>query len=160
MRCVMLNKKETVVMREIYKRSANNNGVCYIRPVDLMAGIPYNIALEKDDIAPILQGLAYDEYFDVEEVVKDGEYTLFIKLLNCSTVLSLTLQMFSFKLISPHKELILFWHFSTKFFSSFLKSLLVGLTSTLIVTGRKFGHFNICWKSDSELNGETLSFER
>ena len=81
MRCVMLNKKETIVMREIYKRSANNNGVCYIRPVDLMAGIPYNIALEKDDIAPILQGLAYDEYFDVEEVVKDGEYTLFIKLL-------------------------------------------------------------------------------
>lgn len=77
----MLNKKETVIMREIYKRSANNNGVCYIRPVDLMAGIPYNITLEKDDIAPILQGLAYDEYFDLEEIEKDGEYTLYIKLL-------------------------------------------------------------------------------
>lgn len=77
----MLNKKETVIMREIYKRSANNNGVCYIRPVDLMAGIPYNIALEKEDVAPILQGLAYDEYFDLEEIEKDGEYTLYIKLL-------------------------------------------------------------------------------
>lgn len=77
----MLNKKETVIMREIYKRSANNNGVCYIRPVDLMAGIPYSITLEKDDIAPILQGLAYDEYFDLEEIEKDGEYTLYIKLL-------------------------------------------------------------------------------
>ncbi len=77
----MLNKKETVIMREIYKRSANNNGVCYIRPVDLIAGIPYNIPLEKEDIAPILQGLAYDEYFDVEEIERDGEYTLYIKLL-------------------------------------------------------------------------------
>lgn len=76
----MLNKKETVIMREIYKRSAKNNGVCYIRPVDLMAGIPYNITIEKDDIAPILQGLEYDEYFDIEEMDKDGEYTLFIKL--------------------------------------------------------------------------------
>lgn len=76
----MLNKKETVIMREIYKRSAKNNGVCYIRPVDLMAGIPYNITIEKEDIAPILQGLEYDEYFDIEEVDKDGEYTLIIKL--------------------------------------------------------------------------------
>ena len=77
----MLNKKEIVIMREIYKRTTNNNGTCIIRPVELMAGIPYNIELEKEDLAPILQGLEYDEYFNVEEEHEGDEYLLRITLL-------------------------------------------------------------------------------
>jgi len=77
----MLNKKEIVIMREIYKRTTNNNGKCVIRPVELMAGIPYNIDIEKEDLAPILQGLEYDEYFNMEEHLDGDEYSLHITLL-------------------------------------------------------------------------------
>lgn len=77
----MLNKKETVIMREIYKRTTNNNGMCLVRPVDLMASIPYNVELNLEDLHPILQGLAYDEYFELVETEKKGEYYFCITLL-------------------------------------------------------------------------------
>ena len=77
----MLNKKETVIMREIYKRTTNNNGMCLVRPVDLMSSIPYNVELNFEDLATILQGLAYDEYFELVETDKNGEYYLCITLM-------------------------------------------------------------------------------
>lgn len=76
----MLNKKETVIMREIYKRTTNNNGMCLVRPVELLASLPYNVEINLEDLAPILQGLAYDEYFDLEETEKHGEYYFCIAL--------------------------------------------------------------------------------
>ncbi|MBQ4444218.1 MAG: hypothetical protein II896_06165 [Clostridia bacterium] len=78
----MLSKKETVIMREIYKRTTNNNGKCLVRPVDLMAAIPYNVELTLDELPPILQNLAYDEYFDLVETEKKGEYYFCITLLH------------------------------------------------------------------------------
>ena len=78
----MLNKKETVIMREIYKRTTNNNGKCLVRPVDLMASIPYNVELTLDELPPILQNLAYDEYFELVETEKKGEYYFCITLLH------------------------------------------------------------------------------
>ena len=78
----MLNKKETVIMREIYKRTTNNNGKCLVRPVDLMASIPYNVELTKDDCVRILQNLQYDGYFDLVETEKKGEYYFCITLKN------------------------------------------------------------------------------
>ena len=78
----MLNKKETVIMREIYKRTTNNNGKCLVRPVDLMASIPYNVELTLEELPPILQNLAYDEYFDLVETEKKGEYYFCITLLH------------------------------------------------------------------------------
>lgn len=78
----MLNKKEVVVMREIYKRTTNNNGMCYIRPVELMASIPYNVEICMEDLSPILQGLAYDEYFDLKEFTdENNEFVIQITLL-------------------------------------------------------------------------------
>ncbi|MBQ7652859.1 MAG: hypothetical protein IJS93_00600 [Clostridia bacterium] len=76
----MLNKKETVIMREIYKRTVNNNGTCIIRPVDLMASIPYSVDINKTDLQSILIGLEYDEYFTIEEKDENGEYYLHITL--------------------------------------------------------------------------------
>ena len=78
----MLNKKETVIMREIYKRTTNNNGKCLVRPVDLMASIPYNVELTLEELPPILQNLAYDEYFELVETEKKGEYYFCITLLH------------------------------------------------------------------------------
>ena len=78
----MLNKKEVVIMREIYKRTTNNSGKCTIRPVDLMASIPYNVDICLEDLSPILQGLAYDEYFEIKDVVdEENEYAMQITLL-------------------------------------------------------------------------------
>lgn len=76
----MLNKKETVIMREIYKRTVNNNGTCIIRPVDLMASIPYSVDIDKTDLQSILIGLEYDDYFTVEEKDENGDYFLIITL--------------------------------------------------------------------------------
>lgn len=77
----MLNKKETLVMREIYKRTTNNNGKCLVRPVDLLASIPYNVDLTLYELPQILQNLEYDEYFEVEETEKKGEFYFCITLL-------------------------------------------------------------------------------
>ena len=77
----MLNKKETVIMREIFKRTTNNNGTCIIRPVELMSAIPYNVEIDKEDLSPILQGLEYDEYFKMEpQEAENGETVLHITL--------------------------------------------------------------------------------
>lgn len=77
----MLSKKETIIMREIYKRTTNNNGMCLVRPVDLMSSIPYNVEINLEDLAPILQGLAYDEYFELVETEKKGDFYFCITLL-------------------------------------------------------------------------------
>ena len=77
----MLSKKETIIMREIYKRTTNNNGMCLVRPVDLMSSIPYNVEINLEDLSPILQGLAYDEYFELVETEKKGDYYFCITLL-------------------------------------------------------------------------------
>lgn len=76
----MLDKKDAVVMREIYKLTANNNGQCLVRPVDLLAAIPYKYELTKEDCVRILQNLQYDGYFDMVETEKKGEFYFCITL--------------------------------------------------------------------------------
>ncbi len=77
----MLNKKEVALMRVIYQKTTNNNGMCLVRPVDIMQGIPYNIEFNREDLEPLLRGLAYDEYFELLETDKKGEYYFCITLL-------------------------------------------------------------------------------
>ncbi len=77
----MLNKKEIALMREIYRKTTNNNGMCLVRPVDLMKGIPYSVEFNKDDLAPTMQGLVYDEYFELVETDKKGDYYFCVTLL-------------------------------------------------------------------------------
>jgi len=77
----MLNKKEVALMKVIYKKTTNNNGMCLVRPVDIMEGIPYNLEFDKDELEPMLTGLAYDEYFELVETDKKGEYYFCITLL-------------------------------------------------------------------------------
>ncbi len=77
----MLNKKETALMREIYQKTAGNNGTCLVRPVELIRGIPYNVEFDRDDLVPTMKGLMYDEYFDLVETDKKGDYYFCITLL-------------------------------------------------------------------------------
>ena len=77
----MLNKKEVVIMREIYKRTVNNNGMCYVRPVDLLASLPYNVDINMDYLSQTLIELSYDDYYDLNEMTDaNNEYIIQIKL--------------------------------------------------------------------------------
>ena len=58
----MLNKKESALMRVIYKKTTKNKGMCLIRPVDLMVGISYGIDFKAEDLEPTMKALVYDEY--------------------------------------------------------------------------------------------------
>ena len=76
----MLNKKESALMRVIYKKTTKNKGMCLIRPVELMVGIPYDIEFRAEDLEPTIKALEYDEYIDIVESDKKGEFYYCITL--------------------------------------------------------------------------------
>jgi len=77
----MLNKKESALMRVIYKQTTKNKGMCLIRPVDLMVGIPYSLEFKAEDLEPTMRALVYDEYIDLVESDKKGNFYYCITLL-------------------------------------------------------------------------------
>ena len=77
----MLNKKESALMRVIYKKTTKNKGMCLIRPVDLMVGISYGIDFKAEDLEPTMKALVYDEYIDLVESDKRGDFYYCITLL-------------------------------------------------------------------------------
>lgn len=77
----MLNKKESALMRVIYKKTTKNKGMCLIRPVDIMVGISYGIDFKEEDLEPTMKALVYDEYIDLVESDKKGDFYYCITLL-------------------------------------------------------------------------------
>ena len=77
----MLNKKESALMRVIYKKTTKNKGMCLIRPVELMVGIPYEIDFRAEDLEPTIKALMYDEYIEIVESDKKGDFYYCITLL-------------------------------------------------------------------------------
>ena len=77
----MLNKKESALMRVIYKKTTRNKGMCLIRPVDLMVGISYGLDFKAEDLEPTMKALVYDEYIDLVESDKKGDFYYCITLL-------------------------------------------------------------------------------
>ena len=77
----MLNKKESALMRVIYKKTTKNKGMCLIRPVDLMVGISYGIDFKAEDLEPTMKALVYDEYIDIVESDKKGDFYYCVTLL-------------------------------------------------------------------------------
>ena len=77
----MLNKKESALMRVIYKKTTKNKGMCLIRPVDLMMGISYGMDFKAEDLEPTIKALVYDEYIDYVESDKKGDFYYCITLL-------------------------------------------------------------------------------
>ena len=77
----MLNKKESALMRVIYKQTTKNKGMCLIRPVELMVGIPYSLEFKSEDLEPTMRALVYDEYIDLVESDKKGDFYYCITLL-------------------------------------------------------------------------------
>ncbi|MBO7390497.1 MAG: hypothetical protein J6U39_03530 [Clostridia bacterium] len=77
----MLNKKESALMRVIYKKTTKNKGMCLIRPVDLMVGISYGVDFKAEDLEPTIKALVYDEYIEYVESDKKGDFYYCITLL-------------------------------------------------------------------------------
>lgn len=77
----MLNKKESALMRVIYKQTAKSKGMCLIRPVELMVDVPYHIEFKAGELEPTIQALVYDEYIDLIESDKKGNFYYCITLL-------------------------------------------------------------------------------
>lgn len=77
----MLNKKESALMRVIYKKTTKNKGMCLIRPVELMVGIPYGLDFKAEDLEPTMKALVYDDYIDLIESDKKGDFYYCITLL-------------------------------------------------------------------------------
>ena len=68
-------------MRVIYKKTTKNKGMCLIRPVDLMVGISYGLDFKAEDLEPTMKALVYDEYIDLVESDKKGDFYYCITLL-------------------------------------------------------------------------------
>lgn len=71
----MLSKREKQVMKVIYYDAVKNDGVCLLRPIDILKGISYKYEFTSDQVKNIIKELALDDYFDYEEAVKKSEST-------------------------------------------------------------------------------------
>ena len=77
----MLNKKESLLMSEIYNDAVKKNGVCVIKPIDLLTRIPYDMDFSYDELETTLEALVDDDYIEVVETEKKGEPFICITLL-------------------------------------------------------------------------------
>jgi hypothetical protein len=77
----MLNKKESLLMTEIYLEAEKKKGSCLIKPIELLSRIPYSIDFKLEELDSTLQNLVYDEYIELIETDKKGEPYLLINLL-------------------------------------------------------------------------------
>ena len=69
----MLEKKEDALMSAIFTFTTQKGGVGLIRPIELLAMIPYNIEFKADDLEPIISVLEMDEYIEAVLTDKKGE---------------------------------------------------------------------------------------
>jgi len=70
---MILEKKEDALMRAIFTFATMKGGVGIIRPIDLLAMIPYNIEFKASDLEPVLSVLEMDEYIESVLTDKKGE---------------------------------------------------------------------------------------
>ncbi len=69
----MLNKKEKAVMKSIYYNSVDKNGVCLLRPIEVLNDISPKIEIKGNDLNKIIRDLELDDYYEVVESKKKGE---------------------------------------------------------------------------------------
>lgn len=65
----MLEKKEDALMKAIFTFTTQKGGVGIIKPIDLLAMIPYNIEFRASDLESVLSVLEMDDY--IESVITD-----------------------------------------------------------------------------------------
>ena len=69
----MLNKKEKAVMKSIYYNSVDKNGVCLLRPIDVLNDISPKIEIKGNDLKKIIHDLELDDYYELVESKRKGD---------------------------------------------------------------------------------------
>lgn len=77
----MLNRKTKALLRAIYDRAIHKDGVCIVKPVDLLQDIPYKVRFDRQDFEPSMKALETEGYFEAVETEKKGELYYCITLL-------------------------------------------------------------------------------
>lgn len=75
-----LTKKEKAVMKYVYQEATKSDGVCLLRPVDIAQNLSFNLDYEENEIKAVLKALQIDDFLDVTETDKKGEYFYCINL--------------------------------------------------------------------------------
>ena len=77
----MLNKKTKALMRVVYNKAVQKDGVCLVSQLDLLEGLPYKLQFNREDLEPALKSLMLEGYFEVVESEKKNEKYYCITLL-------------------------------------------------------------------------------
>ena len=59
----MLNRKTKALMKVIYSKAIEKDGVCLVSQIDLLAGIPYKIEFKSEELDPAMKSLSNEGYF-------------------------------------------------------------------------------------------------
>lgn len=69
----MLNKKTKALMKVIYTKAIEKEGVCLVNQVELLAAIPYKMEFHYTELDPAMKSLSNEGYFEVIETQKHGD---------------------------------------------------------------------------------------
>ncbi len=68
----MLSKKTKALMKAIYNRAIEKDGVCIVSPLNLLQDVSFKISFDREDLDPALKLLATEGYFEIIETEKKG----------------------------------------------------------------------------------------
>ena len=69
----MLSKKQKLLMKVIYSHAIRKEGVCLIRPIDLLKEIPLSSDFRRDELESNLKALVTEDFFEMITTDKKGE---------------------------------------------------------------------------------------
>ena len=61
----MLSKKQKLLMKVIYSHAIRKEGVCLIRPIDLLKEIPLSSDFRRDELESNLKALVTEDFFEM-----------------------------------------------------------------------------------------------
>lgn len=76
----VLTKKEKAVMYYVFNEAVKSDGVCLIRPVDILQNLSFDLDFEANELDSTLKALELDDFFDVTYSDKKGEFFYCINL--------------------------------------------------------------------------------
>ena len=72
----MMSKKQKLLMKVIYSHAIRKEGVCLIRPIDLLKEIPLSSDFRRDELESNLKALVIEDFFEMITTDKKGKNTI------------------------------------------------------------------------------------
>lgn len=69
----MLSRKEKAVMKAIYYQAVDRQGVCLMRPIDILTAMSTKVDVRADELADIVKALELDDYYELNASEKRSE---------------------------------------------------------------------------------------